>query len=225
MASSSYQNAIRLNNQGVLQFENGNYEHARLLFREALEAVKISMAAFSESDGANAGPSVGFGWSKNGPLHAELGLPIPAASNFIFRRALVLLPSCEVLPTRAELTEESTAIIYNLALAHMISGFLTNCSSLLDRSRKFFEIVTAMRQRRTESAKLISEQLLDTAIYNNLGWINEEFCDYHAAQQFYHEVSARLGSLNHSGFVDQKDCEGFITNLVLDAHPDMAAAA
>ena len=125
----------------------------------------------------------------------------------------------------ADLTEESTSIIYNLALAHMISGFLTNCSSLLERSRKFFEIAAVMRQRRTESAKIVTEQLLDTAIFNNLGWINEEFCDYNAAQQFYHEVSARLGSLNHCGYVDQKDYEGFITNLVLDAHPDMAAAA
>ena len=225
MSSSSYHQAICLNNQGVSHFESGNYERARLLFREALEAVKASMAEFTQSDGQNAGPSVGFSWSKNGPLHAELGLPIPAASNFIFRRALAIVPSREVPATSAEFTEECTAIIYNLALAHMISGFLTNCSSLLDRSRKFFEIVAAMRQRRSESAKLISEQLLDTAIYNNLGWINEEFCDYRAAQQFYHEVSARLGSLNHSGFVDQKDCEGFITNLVLDAHPDMAAAA
>jgi hypothetical protein len=225
MASPSYQNAICLNNQGVSQLESGNYEQARLLFRESLESIKVTMAEFTQNESNAAGPSVGFTWSKNGPLHAELGLPTPAASNFIFRRALLIHYSSESSLARSELTDESTAIIYNLALSHMMSGFLTNCSSLLERSRKFFEIVAVMRQRRTEPDKLVTEHLLDTAIFNNLGWINEEFCDYNAAQQFYHEVSARLGSLNHSGFVDQKDCEGFITNLVLDAHPDMAAAA
>ena len=226
MASSSYQNAICLNNQGVTHFENGNYEQARLMFRQSLEGIKISLAECDAERSSNtSGPRVGFHWSMNGPLHADLNIPAPAAPNFIFRRALVIvLPSDDFLPV-SDLPQESAAIIYNMALAYMLSGFLTNCSSLLEKGRTFLEIALVMRQRRSEPAKLDSERLLDVAICNNLGWINQEFCDYDTAQQCFHEVSDRLGPLHDSGLLDKQDCEGFITNLVLDAHPNMAAAA
>jgi tetratricopeptide (TPR) repeat protein len=226
MSSTIYNSAVSLNNQGVVHFERGNYEKARTFFREALEAIKLSMNGVQQAlylRGSK--PSVGFQWSKNGPLHAELNLPVPAGTSFIFRRALVIVPVSGVVGVNAELQEESTAIIYNLALSYVISGFIGNCSDLLEKARKFFEIVLAMRQRRNEATKLDGERLLDTAICNNLGWLNEEFCDYKAAQECYHQVSARLIFLSRSGFLDKNDCEGFIANLVLDAHPSMAAAA
>ena len=224
MESSAYQNAICWNNQGVTHFESGNYEEARVMFTEALEAIKVSMAESNQGSSNTCGSDVRFQWSANGPIHAELNLPVPAASNFIFRRALVIFTRSDTQST-ADLPEESTAIIYNMALSYLISSFLTNCSSLLDTARKFLEVVVAMRQRRSESTKLDVECLLDTAICNNLGWINEEFCDYRAAQQWYDAVSTHFVALNHSGFVEKQDCDGFITNLFGNAHPNMAAAA
>jgi hypothetical protein len=225
MVSSAYQKAITLNNQGVVHFESGNYEQARLIFRDSLEGMKLSMAdqrPSFESNGSS--QTVGFQWSKHGPLHSELNIPAPGASSFIFRRALIIVPASDAHST-ADLPEESTAIIYNVALAYMLSGHITNCSSLLEKSRKFFEIVVAMRKRRNECDKLDGERLLDTAICNNLGWLNTEFCDYTEAQHFFEQVSTRLVSLSLAGFVEKQDCEGFITNLVVDPHPNMAAAA
>lgn len=230
MATSSYQTAICFNNEGVAHFEQGNYEQARSMFRKSLEVIKITLAERTNATDASSssnisGPSVGFAWSRNGPLHADLNLPAPAAPNFIFCRALVIVPPSDDFVPQTDLPQESTAIIYNMALAYMLSGFLTNCSSLLEKGRKFLEIALAIRQRRSESAKLDGERLLDVAICNNLGWINQEFCDFETAQQCFHEVSARLGPLHDSGHLDKQDCEGFIANLVLDAHPNMAAAA
>ena len=224
MESSAYQNAICWNNEGVTHFESGNYEEARVMFREALEAIKVSMAESNQESSNTCGSDVRFQWSANGPIHAELNLPVPAASNFIFRRALVIFTRSDTQST-ADLPEESTAIIYNMALSYLLSGFLTNCSNLLDKARNFLDIVVAIRQRRSESAKLDGGCLLDTAICNNLGWLHEEFCDYGVAQQCYEEVSVRLGALKHSGFVEKQDSDGFIMNLVVNAHPNMAAAA
>jgi tetratricopeptide (TPR) repeat protein len=230
MALSSYHTAICFNNQGVTHFEQGNYEQARSMFRKSLEGIKVALAERSADASNNvsgaSGPCVGFGWSKNGPLHADLNLPAPAAPNFIFCRALVIVPPSDDFLPQTDLPKESTAIIYNMALAYMLSGFLTNCSSLLEKGRKFLEIALAIRQRSgSEPAKLDGERLLDVAICNNLGWINQEFCDFETAQRCFHEVSARLGPLHDSGHIDKQDCEGFIANLVLDAHPNMAAAA
>jgi hypothetical protein len=225
MAPSAYQKAITLNNQGVAHLESGNYEQARLVFRDSLEGIKLSMDDQAPSFHNNgSSQTVGFQWSNHGPLHSDLNTPVPGVSSFIFRRALVILPPPDAHST-ADLPEESTAIIYNLALAYMLSGHITNCSSLLEKSRKFFEVVVAMRKRRSECDKLDGERLLDTAICNNLGWLNTEFCDYIAAQHCFQQVSTRLVSLSLAGFVEKQDCEGFITNLVVDPHPSMAAAA
>lgn len=226
MTTSITDKAFSLNNQGVAHFENGNYDQARTLFREALEAIKLGMAGLNtDAETSSSASNVGFQWSKNAPLHADLNLSVPAEASFIFRRALIIVPMANESPRPSSFHEESTGIIYNLALSYLVSGFLMNSSSLLNKARKFFEIVVAMRQRRNESSKLGGERLLDTAIWNNLGWISEEFCNYDVAQECYQQVSNRLVALSNSGAADKHDCEGFITNLVSDAHPKMAAAA
>jgi hypothetical protein len=213
----------------VQHFESGRFEQARDNFREALEDIKRSMADVKKSGNSlnhATDSSCGFQWSRNAPLHAELNLTVPAGASFLFRRALVIVPISRIPHPMTDLAGESTAIIYNLALSCLIFGFISNCSKLLRTAVKFFEIVLAIRHRKTGvSVKLREEVLLDTAICNNLGWIHGEFCDYDLASQYFQQVSSRLMTLSQGGFVDRQDCEGFITNLMSGAHPNLAAAA
>lgn len=231
-SSLSVQKAISMNNQGVMYFESGHYDHAREMFTHALESIKKGIAdqKTTVTDDNSSGSNNGFKWSDNAPLHTELGLPVPAGSSFIFRRALIVVPvvtNGDENGNNADLAEESTAIIYNLALSCLVSGFLNNNSKLLSTSQKFFEIVLAVRQQKHKCAgnKLSSEMLLDAAICNNLGWIHSEFCNYGVARGYFQEVSSCLTTLSQFGQVNQQDCEGFITNLILDSHPQLAAAA
>jgi tetratricopeptide (TPR) repeat protein len=225
MSSPNYQKAVATNNEGVKHFESGNYQQARDMFRHALECIKSSMVDSQKAvNSTKSSPSNGLYWSKNAPLHSELNLSAPAGSSFIFRRALIIVPlSSHQLVS--DLSEESTAIIYNLALSCLIAGFISNCSKLMRTGAQFFDIVLAIRQRKNESDKLSEEIFLDTAICNNLGWLHEEFCNYEKAQEYFQHVSSRLVTLSEGGFLDKQDCEGFITNLMLDSHPTLAAAA
>lgn len=226
MSSTSVQKAILRNNQGVKHFESGNFDCAREMFRGALESIKLAVASNRErpSDGADTPSRNAFRWSKNAPLHAELGLPEPAGSSFIFRRALIVVAGSGEQPN-TDLAEESTAIIYNLALSCLTSGFMRNSSKLLRTGQKFFEIVLAIRQRKCESKKLTGEVLLDTAVCNNLGWIHAEFCNFEAAKEYFQQVSSRIATLSRFGQVDAQDCQGFITNMMLETLPQLAAAA
>lgn len=224
--SESIQKAILTNNQGVRQLESGNFDCAREMFRDALESLKLAISRNTQTvaAGEDTSSSNGFQWSKNAPLHAELGLPAPAGSSFIFRRALIIVAVSEALPN-GDLTEESTAIIYNLALSCLTSGFVSNSSKLIGTSQKFFDIVLAIRQRKNESNKLTGEVLLDTAICNNLGWIHGEFCNYQAAGEYFQQVSSRIVTLSQFGQLNEQDCQGFIMNLMLESFPQLAAAA
>jgi tetratricopeptide (TPR) repeat protein len=227
MSSSNYQHAVLMNNQGVQHFERGQFEQARDNFREALEAIKGSMVDAKPTVSSHTtNASCGFRWSSDAPLHAELNLPVPAGASFIFRRALVIVPVSNIPQPMTDLSEESTAVIYNLALSCLVLGFVSNSSKLLRTGAKFFEIVLAIRCRKSESVKLGWEEvLLDAAICNNLGWIYGEFCDYALATQYFEQVSSRLNILGHGGFVCRQAYEGFITNLISGVHPHLAAAA
>jgi tetratricopeptide (TPR) repeat protein len=222
----NYQEAISLNNQGVRQYEKGYYEEACSTFRESLETMQAYMAAHkgSKEQGSTGVESVAFLWSNNGPLHAEFQMSSPSPFNFIFRRALVIVPELEHRNTM-DVEVECSAIIYNMSLSYHMSGFLFNCSSLLDKAKRFLEIVVALRRKRMTSSKLDADCLFEAAIYNNLGWIHGEFCDYDSAEMCFYEVSARLGSWRENCLVDKQDCEGFLENLIVDIHPSSAAAA
>jgi tetratricopeptide (TPR) repeat protein len=221
-----YQDAISLNNQGVKQYERGNYDEACSIFRSSLETMKAFMASCKGSDEQRTieGENVAFLWSSNGPLHVDLQMSSPSSLNFIFRRALVIVPESDKHQA-CDVEIECSAIIYNMALSYHLSGFLFNCSSLLEKAKRFFEIVVALRRKRMTSSKLDADILFEAAIYNNLGWIHGEFCDYDSAEMCFHEVCVRIGSWNHNSLVDKQDCEGFLENLIVDVHPNSAAAA
>jgi len=265
-----YQKAILLNNTAVYQVENGNYEKARLLFRDALKALRSSTVEEYSPEGQQQQSSssccdnnnpvckrnrLHFEWSRNAPLHAELNLPSPTPdTSYIFRRALFLTDresnnnnnssSSTVLKTKCLLhhndtVEESKAIIYNLALSYLLSGFININSSLLEKSRQLFEKiiyfilcssddnVDPKKKCPDKMQKSNNDYLLEAAVCNNLGWLNEEFCNYQLSQACYNEVYHRMEILIRTGCLERQEWKGFIENLWrgdTDSH-HLAAAA
>lgn len=217
-ADMMYSEAIKLNNHGVALLSKGHFEDARHSFRDALDVIKSLLLAskdnfdYQQQDGL----SVGFQWSINAPHYfADI-------NSFVFGRALIIVSSSGY--SNHGYPEESTAIIYNIALGHHLLALERNCSSLMSKALKFYDIAKEIRKRKKESTKLEGEKLVDAAILNNVGQICIESFDYDNARRCFDQLSDRLLSLNRSGFLEANDCEGFMLNLLLE-EPSLAAAA
>eukprot|EP00542_Grammatophora_oceanica_P017235 CAMPEP_0194047910 /NCGR_PEP_ID=MMETSP0009_2-20130614/26139_1 /TAXON_ID=210454 /ORGANISM="Grammatophora oceanica, Strain CCMP 410" /LENGTH=223 /DNA_ID=CAMNT_0038693667 /DNA_START=125 /DNA_END=796 /DNA_ORIENTATION=+ len=222
-----YNKAISLNNKGVSQIEKGTFDDARKSFRSALDAMRSAVIQSQEeikdkTDNTSAGDAaVVFQWSSNAPLSD--GSTSPIGSSFVYRRALHIIQA-QVGDRATGFPEESAAIVFNLALSSHLIGLQTNNSSMLEKALQFYEIANNIRQRKNEEHKLLGEQLLDAAILNNQGQIYHEFIEYGSAQRCFDQLSSRLVTLSRGGFLEQKDSEGFILNLMIQA-PSLAAAA
>lgn len=107
--------AIAINNQGVAHLENGDCDQALRLFSKALHGIKSEMGNLSkEAETSSCGSNVGFKWSKNAPIQADLRLLVPAE---IYVHALIIAPIFDE-PTRSSaFDEEITSIMYNLTLS------------------------------------------------------------------------------------------------------------
>jgi len=148
-SQTCYQEAIRVNNLAVHQFEKGKYEEARLLFRDALRALRNSSinekrSHFTDDNRSGKRSNIEFKWSKYAPFHSKLDLPTPTPETpYIFRKALLIEESSikkTMLTTSINyiVDEEIKAIIYNLALSYLYSGFVNRNPTLKKKARQLF---------------------------------------------------------------------------------------
>jgi tetratricopeptide (TPR) repeat protein len=236
--TTSYLDAIKINNNGVSQLEAGRFVHARNEFKSALDTIKEAVVQAQKGFECNTnysskGNSVTFRWGNNPAKHPQ-HIPIESVlvsidSSFVYKRALRISPT-DTGPSESTLSEESAAIVYNLALAYHLMG-LEGAASLLEKSLKFYQIAFAINVRKGDSShsnKLTGGvNLINLAILNNSGQINHELLDYAASRQCFRLLSSRLHLLSNFGFqgvLEENDCKGFILNLML-SEPDIAAAA
>jgi len=154
--SHYYQKAIVLNNTAVYQFENGNFDKARIIFRNALKELRngtILLDSTNNSERCSLDSSCDsntttttannnrfrFRWSKCAPMTSD--------NTVIFRKALFLYHSDTNKwgYNNNNMKEESKAIIYNLALSYLLLGLQqdnnnNNKRSLLfQKSRQLFQ--------------------------------------------------------------------------------------
>jgi tetratricopeptide (TPR) repeat protein len=221
MAISSYAIAVRYNNEGVFRLEAGDYRAARSFFKRALDTMTDAIthdADDQDMDGEDL--TLGFQWSVN-PKKRALHEADQVGCSFVYSRALYISASKNI--QKAEYTEESAAIVYNLALSFHLMGTENNSESM-EKAIQFYEIASAIRSRKSQT-KL---EILDLAILNNIGQICVECFNFNAARQCFNQLSNRLVFLNHSGiltdFLEQNDCDGFVLNVMLE-EPSLAAAA
>ncbi len=220
MACLSYTTALQFNNDGVVRLEEGNFHEARHCFKRALDTMTAAITQCGEdqhNEGEESTPA--FHWSLN-PRHA-LHEASHCGNSFVYSRALYITASKRI--QTSEYTDESAAIVYNLALSFHLIGS-ENSSDSMEKAMQFYEIASAIRARKS-GTKL---EILDLAILNNTGQICVEWFNYDAARQCFSQLSDRLVLLNHCGLIDhfleQRDCDGFVLNVMLD-EPSLAAAA
>ena len=229
MSSLPYQHAIILNNKGVQQLEFGNCHLARALFLEAIESIKVTARPGSRDIHSKKSSCNSFSWSENvavGVCHTDY-----ACCSFLFRRALYIVPiSHDEDECCSTLVAESASIIFNLAMSILIDGFVKNQSRLINSSIGMFEVALAVRDDDNfPLPSLTSNHLvnLHSVIYNNLGWIHRQLCNYDLAVNSFHFLHQFLACMTKSAWeaLDLQDCEGLIANLVCNAQLIVAAAA
>jgi hypothetical protein len=221
MASSMYAIAIQYNNEGVVRLESGDYRAARTLFKGALDTMTEAISSVADKEGfVEEYSTLCFQWSCN-PRKRTLHEAKQAGSSFIYSRALYI-PAAKN-PEEVDYSEESAAIVYNLALSFHLIGTESN-SEALDKAIQFYEIASAIRSRKS----LTKLEVIDLALLNNMGQICVETFNYNAARVYFNDLSDRLASLNHCGFLteclEQHDCDGFVLNVMIE-EPSLAAAA
>lgn len=231
--TNMYTSAIIENNNGVIAMEAGDYESARMCFRRALnviiEAVRTRQL-----------PPIGrpsLHWSENAPLCSNQRKSLKKEDTatvshlpFVYRRAIVIVTDSthwydndqQYTNMEYNYAEESSAIVFNLALSCHLFALSENRSEILQRAVKFYEIANEIRQK-----NCLHMDIIDLALINNVGQAQHEFCNYGLACQCFGMMLNRLKVLNNEGLVymlSQCDRDGFLMNGMLE-QPTIAAAA
>jgi hypothetical protein len=221
--TNAYTEAINLNNEGVAMIESGDYSNAINSFKKALHVIKGNATKRKTPLGADS--SLAFRWSSINQLPAERQIESVSGSFFVYRRALLIIPS-DFLEGRICLAE-TAAMLYNLSLSFHIEGYRSNNSTLLDKALKAYKIALAICscRRRKACKKLQTDQLLYIAINNNMAMIHQEFMEFERARICFISVSRALRSLGNIGFLEQTEYQGLVLNLLMGRHEITLAAA
>jgi tetratricopeptide (TPR) repeat protein len=222
-----YAEAITLNNQGVAMIEAGSYANARATFKKALSHMKSNVKGESRKRQLNDGESaVYFRWSSDTPpLPAERSqLESSVGSTFVYRRSLLILAA--QFHGNHDCYPETAAMLYNLSLSFHIEGHLTNNSTMLEKAMKAYNVSLTIRRRRKVCRKLqTSDRLVDVAITNNMAMIHQEFMEFDKARACFARMSRGLRSLGNSGYLEQREYQGLVLNLMMGRQNQNTLAA
>lgn len=227
MSIKNYFNSIEQNNEGCEYLECGDFVMARKCFRDALQFMTSSIVDIqNEMQGQvpqelDTGERLSdFQWSMtpNAPLHI-------APETYLYQRAVFIFrDEDECSPTPFELSEESSMIVFNLGLAFHLHGVSTNTSTFLNEAFNFYQIAEAIRSRRPN---VKNPELLDLALYNNMGHVCCEQVNYTQARVCFDALQRGLVHFSHYGMIEflaDDDSNGFVLNASIQ-EVTLAAAA
>ena len=230
MSIKNYYQSISFNNEGCGYLEYGDLASARDCFRQALQFMTVAIVeAQSENSGVelqlfDTGERHSFiQWSAlpHIPLH------IPGDS-FLYQRAVLINNVNKGLrvvePTVFELSEESSMIVYNIGLSIHLMAMSSNQAKLLHEAIGFYKIAEGIRSRRVQPRM---PELLDLAIYNNMGHIEHEMVNYDQARMYFQVLREALIIFCREGlvtFIAEQDSNGFVLNASMQ-DVTLAAAA
>lgn len=219
MLSNLYLQAVDMNNQGADLLEEGNLMQAHNAFRSAMDSITRGMAKNDIQGNLSKGRGSTFEWIGVPTLPLHTAQP----ATFIFQHA-VRIRAADVSDI-SDCHLESASIVWNMGLCFHIMGLTSPNSHHLQRALKFYNIVRAIRDSRSECG---AADVIDLAVLNNMGQIHCEFLEYREAQLCFGLVSEHLTLLHHTGFismVDKRDCDGFVMNILMADQPMCSAAA
>lgn len=227
MSIKNYFNSITLNNEGCEYLECGDFVTARNCFRDALQFMTVSIVELQNEmqgqpqvldDGERLSE---FQWSvlPHTPLH------IAPDAYYVYQRGIFIYrDEDDSSPSPFELSEESSMIVYNLGLAFHLIGISTNTASNLNEALSFYKISSAIRARRANAK---NPEVIDLAIYNNMGHVCYEQVDYNQARSCFATLKRGLIYFSHQGLIDflaDEDSDGFVLNASIQ-EVTLAAAA
>jgi len=217
--ATTYSSAIAYNNQGALHLQHGRFLNAAKSFHSALDTIKAAMDEPANDNDDATTSTVSFEWSEDPNPHLKLPQE-ESEESFVYRRALVI-HSSQTAPPQSEdgFVEESTAILYNLALAYHLYG-LQSRSRYLHTALRFYELAFGLRH--SQSTVVNIHVLFDLALLNNLGQIHHEIFNFDKSLQCFVHLSEELQSQQE--LMDRQDYMGFLQNLTLQA-PSAAPSA
>ena len=227
MTVKSYYRSIELNNEGCLHLEYGKLASARNCFREALQSMTEAIVEIQE-DSVDKLQTLNTGerhsyilWSAlpHKPLHVS-------AEAFIYQRAVVIHRNDDdngaEAPPPCELSDQSSMIVYNLGLTFHLIAVSANKAVISEEAMGFYRIAEAIRSRRGQHR---TPELLDLAIYNNMGQIELEVVNYDRARMYFRALKDALVIFCREGlvsYIPEQDSNGFVLNASM---PDVQLAA
>mmetsp|Transcript_25 Transcript_25/g.35 ORF Transcript_25/g.35 Transcript_25/m.35 type:complete len:231 (-) Transcript_25:56-748(-) len=220
-----YTKAVILNNEGAAMIEVGNFVGSRIAFKKALHLLRSIEQPEKQPRQCESRSTVHFRWSSKTALSSKHHLNCSNSSSFIYRRALLILPS-NTSESNSCHTAETATILYNLSLSLHLEGHISNTSSLLKRSIKAYRITLLFQKKVNLQNKFRGGGLLGVAINNNMAMVHQEFMEYSAAHDCFSAVSRGMRRLRITGHLEHNEYQGLILNLMMNTqHKNLAAAA
>lgn len=250
MSAIMFNKAVHINNNnGVALFESGRFEEAKDTFESSLAMMRSTMTEAGNEEKAFPNQHVVSKEKSNEIIWSEI--PVQAASvgakrnrqrdscsvtsaGYCFQRAIIMQPTA-TRRTAAEYGEESSAVIYNLAVTHHCMAIEKNSDIMLKQALQFYKIahkvITHKRCKRSRSRCGIL-----MVIMNNLGQLHHvHMLEFDVAQRCFQRLLVGLqiedrccGTKQRrptvqNGFNDD-DIRGFMLNVMLE-RPTLSAAA
>lgn len=206
--------------------EVGNFIGSRIALKKALRLLRRCKTLDKQCRQRTSMSDVHFQWSSKTTLSSETDdlLCSNNSSMFIYRRALLILPS-STSELRSCHAAETATVLYNLSLSFHLEGNLWNNSSLLKRSIKAYKITLLFQKKITSGNKLRGEGLLSVAINNNMAMLYQELMDFSAANDYFTAMSRGMRGLRIAGHLEYSEYQGLILNLMTHMENNKLAAA
>jgi hypothetical protein len=212
---SLFQQAARFNNDGVRSLLNGDQRGA---IQSMGESIKVMKAVVS-----NTGASSAAAPSRcHSAIHETCTAEIPSmesSDTIVFNQAILIPADGDdaQAPGEFELNIYTSAVIFNLALAHHSRGD----EKSMARAEQLYAMV--IKLLKGNSLHMHTALIVKLACINNLSQIRYSKGDYKGAREGLNQVSGFI--LQNDVMLDEPGIQGLLMNALLLKPPTAAPAA
>ncbi|KAL3934078.1 MAG: hypothetical protein SGBAC_010126 [Bacillariaceae sp.] len=217
MNQSFFQEASRLNNEGVTALVEGDEKTSISLLMSTVKMMKQCIA--SPDHGAalesclRESSSCFRSFSTVEVTHATF-------DEHIFFRQAIMIPSHDEESSPLDIYIYSAAVIFNLALAHHVQG--SKNKNARNKAQKLYSTIMKILDARV--GHMQSALLLKLACINNMAHIRFEDGEFDRVQDGLGQLTALLKTTDE-GLFEGAEVQGLLMSVLLFKKPKVAAAA
>lgn len=243
-SSVTFNKAVNANNNGVASFESGRFDEAKGTFEKSLTMMREAILEASKEAlllprrrRAPSNANEEFHWSEMptrvshpAGFKRPRGDHISCSSSFFFQRAIIMEPT--IRRSADEYGEETSVVVYNLALTCHCMAIENNSDAMLKRAIQFYKIAHSIFVHRSGGqARAKDRSGIIMVIMNNLGQLHyDRMLEYNIAERCFQRLlnglrgeEQKCGQPTRNGF-GEEDFRGFMLNVMLE-RPLLSAAA